>query len=317
MITEASSKKEPIVLEFSPREQLYFQVTNVVDDDLVLNAFRKIDRADFMPESLRESAYQDRAFDVGPGASISQPSLVGIMIEHLGLKGGEKVFELGVGTGLEARWLELIVGEKGEVISAEINEGLCKIAEENLQKAESKRVKIVNQDGARGLPGYGPYDSMIISASFRFIPNELVTQLKEGGTIVAPVGKDPQVLDLVVGKKVNGKLETKVVDKVWFHKVISDVDGAWTEESLKEAIKAKYIFCTQTISFMSPKQRLELWEDIVSHDPNLKEEPLNINTLIDFYYHNIQGDEVFYNLVGKWNNDSPNSDSTPDADVLK
>lgn len=314
----SSEVKEPIVVEFSPREQLYFQVMNVVDDDLVLDALKKLDRADFMPESLKDKAYEDDAFDVGPDASNSKPSLVGVMIEYLELKGGEKVFELGTAKGFEAEWLSLVVGEEGEVISTEINEGLSTEALKTLDSHGVKNVKILNKDGAHGAAEFGPYDAIIISATFRSIPEELLSQLKEGGIIVAPVGKDPFIQDLVQGRKKDGKMTYKVIDSaVWFHKVFSNVSGAWTQELLTKSRELKYAFAAQYVNFITEDQRNEMWTDIGRHYSDFANIPIDNKIMFQVFVNNRKGNDKFYELLETKTDSTPHPDSTPDTDVLK
>lgn len=241
-----------IVLDRKFREQ--------IKDQRVLAAFLGLDRAEFMPEEYKETAYLNRAQDIGENTSISQPSLVAMMVELLELKGGEKVFEIGTATGYEAA----ILASLGcEVYTTDIQGELCVQAISRLDRLGISNVNVFVQDGAQGLPEHAPYDAMIISSALRFLPQELFFQLKDGGIVVAPVGKDPIVQQLVVGIRNGEQGRLKVIDnEVWFHKVISKVDGGWTDDLLQQSIEAKEDFFKNLLSSLSGDEKQALQDKI-------------------------------------------------------
>ncbi len=171
-----------------------------IKDKKVIEAFLTVPREKFVPENLKESAYDDTPLPIGEGQTISQPYIVALMTELLQLKGGEKVLEIGTGSGYQAA----ILSEIGcEVYSVERIPSLAKRAGKILQQL-GYIVKIKIGDGTLGWEEYAPYDGIIVTAAGPKIPQSLLTQLKEGGRIVMPVG-DLFTQDLIRITKVKGK----------------------------------------------------------------------------------------------------------------
>ena len=156
----------------------------------LIDAFETVDRADFVPKNLEREAYIDHALPIGEGQTISQPLTVAFMLELLSPKAGEKVLEIGAGSGWQAALLAHIVGAKGKVITLEHIPKLVEMAKLNVGKyAElTSRVKVVLTDGSRGYKQEAPYDRIVVAASAISIPEAWKEQLKVGGVMVAPVG---------------------------------------------------------------------------------------------------------------------------------
>lgn len=171
-----------------------------IKDKKVIEAFLTVPREKFVPENLKESAYDDTPLPIGEGQTISQPYIVALMTELLQLKGGEKVLEIGTGSGYQAA----VLSEIGcDVYSVERIPSLATRAGKILQQL-GYIVKIKIGDGTLGWEEYAPYDGIIVTAAGPKIPQSLLTQLKEGGRIVMPVG-DLFTQDLIRITKVKGK----------------------------------------------------------------------------------------------------------------
>ncbi len=163
----------------------------------VRKAFESTDRADFVPAENRKHAYDNWPLEIGDGQTISQPLTVAIMTEALDAKEGNKVLEVGSGSGYQAAILAEIVGIKGRVITTEIRPRIFGIATNNLRKY--RNVAVINADGSRGYEKEAPYDRIIVTAAATQIHKELVWQLKDGGRLVIPVNDEM----FVVHKKGN------------------------------------------------------------------------------------------------------------------
>ena len=167
-----------------------------ISDKMVLEAFRKVPRHEFVPEELRQSAYNDYPLPIGENQTISQPYMVALMTEYLKLKGAEKVLEVGTGSGYQAA----ILGEiAGEVYSVERFKGLADKASEVLRELGYKNIHIKVGDGTLGWSEFAPYDGIVVTAGAPTIPESLVRQLKDGGRLVIPIdcGGFSQTLILV------------------------------------------------------------------------------------------------------------------------
>ncbi len=156
----------------------------------VIEAFRKIDRADFVPPEYKEKAYVNAPLPIGEGQTISQPLTVAFMLELLEPKAGEKILDIGAGSGWTTALLAEIVGETGKVTAIERIQKLKETAETNVSKygfMEKGTVKIIQSNGVNGYKDEAPYDKIIAAASAGRIPRAWKSQLKIGGRIVAPV----------------------------------------------------------------------------------------------------------------------------------
>jgi protein-L-isoaspartate(D-aspartate) O-methyltransferase len=158
-----------------------------IGDPRVLNAMRTVPREAFVPEFLRKSAYHDSPLPIGLGQTISQPRVVAFMIEALDLKGGEKVLEIGAGSGYAAAVLGQIAGQ---VYAIERIRELADRARETLGALGYGNVQIRHGDGTRGWPEEAPFDAIAVAAAAREVPEPLKQQLKEGGRVIIPIGRN-------------------------------------------------------------------------------------------------------------------------------
>lgn len=165
-----------------------------VEDPLVLAAMRAVPRELFVPKSARSHAYDDVPLAVGGGQTISQPFIVGYMIAALQLKGGEKVLEIGAGSGYASAVLARIAAD---VYAIERIAELVVAARANLASAGVANVHLRHADGTAGWPAAAPFAAILVSAGAPAIPMTLFGQLAEGGRMVLPIGDDERTQQLV------------------------------------------------------------------------------------------------------------------------
>jgi protein-L-isoaspartate(D-aspartate) O-methyltransferase len=152
-------------------------------------AMEKVPRHLFVPQELQDSSYQDTPLYIGEGQTISAPHMVGIMIENLDLHKGNKVLEIGSGSGYHAAVMAEMVRPTGHIFSVERIETLAMRARANLENAGySELVTVIIEDGSNGLPEHSPYDRISVAAAAPSIPEPLKLQLAEGGKLLVPVG---------------------------------------------------------------------------------------------------------------------------------
>jgi protein-L-isoaspartate(D-aspartate) O-methyltransferase len=167
-----------------------------ITDENVLTAIEKVPRHWFMDSSFLEFAYEDKAFPIAAGQTISQPYTVAFMTELLELKKGDKVLEIGTGSGYQACVLSA-AGAK--VFTIERQKILHEKSKIFLQAIGFGTIKQFYGDGYKGLPTYGPFDKIIVTCGAPFIPESLIAQLKIGGKMVIPVGEgNTQVMQSVI-----------------------------------------------------------------------------------------------------------------------
>ena len=171
-------------------------VSRGVQDERVLAALRKVPRHEFLPEAMRGMAYADNALPIGEGQTISQPYMVALMTELLGLTGKERVLEIGTGSGYQAAILAELC-EK--VYTVERVKGLAEKARFTLDRLGYKNIAIKVYDGTYGWKDMAPFDAVMVTAGSPEIPSPLVEQLAEGGRLVIPVGEryNQQLLKIV------------------------------------------------------------------------------------------------------------------------
>ncbi len=165
-----------------------------IRDKRILAAFRAVPREAFVPEASRALAYEDSPLPIEAGQTISQPYIVAMMIEAAGIGGGDRVIEIGAGSGYAAA----VIGQlAGRVFAIERHSELAKLAGERMERLGFVNVSIQEGDGTIGLPAEAPFDAIIVSASGSHIPDLLLRQLATGGRLVMPVGEPHQVQRLV------------------------------------------------------------------------------------------------------------------------
>jgi protein-L-isoaspartate(D-aspartate) O-methyltransferase len=180
------------------REQLE---AREVRDPRVLDAMRRVPRHLFVPEPLREHAYEDRPQPIGDDQTISQPLMVGLMTELLHLWGDEKVLEIGTGSGYQTAILAELASE---VVSIERIPALAERARSLLEWLGYKNVEIIVADGSEGWPARAPYERILVTAAAPKIPKPLLDQLAPQGRMVIPIGEADMQTLLVVYKDAEG-----------------------------------------------------------------------------------------------------------------
>jgi len=184
-----------------------------VSDQDVLDAMRSVPRHEFVPDDYAGFAYADRPLPIGYGQTISQPYIVAVMTELLKLKRGDRVLEIGTGSGYQAAILAQLTDE---VYSVEIIEELYKRASDDLRRLGFSNVKTKHGDGYYGWEEHAPYDAIIVTAAPDHIPQPLVGQLADGGRMVIPVGPQGSFQTLWLIEKQGEEVLSKSVMGVVF-----------------------------------------------------------------------------------------------------
>jgi len=165
---------------------------------LIIDAFKTIDRARFVPEDQKQFAYANYPLPIGFGQTISQPLTVALMLELLQPQPGEKILDIGSGSGWQTALLAYCVGAEGKVIGIERIPELKKFAEENIASCETIPqgvIKLLEEDGSKGFEEEAPFDKIVAAAAATSIPAAWKEQLKVGGKIVAPINESIYVLE--------------------------------------------------------------------------------------------------------------------------
>ena len=183
-----------------------------IQDKGVLRAMRETPRHLFIPENLRDMAYDDGPLPIGEGQTISQPYIVALMTELLELNGDERILEIGTGSGYQAAVLSPLVKK---VYSIEIVKSLADRAEGKLKELQYHNVSVKWGDGYQGWVEHAPYDAIIVTAAPDQVPQALIDQLKIGSRLVLPVGTYFQKLK-VITKMRDGEIGEKNIISVRF-----------------------------------------------------------------------------------------------------
>ncbi|UCD14361.1 MAG: protein-L-isoaspartate O-methyltransferase [Thermoplasmatales archaeon] len=182
-------------------------IEGYIKSEEVEKAFLKIPREAFVPDSLKMRAYMDTPLEIGYGQTISAPHMVAIMCEALDITEGQKILEIGAGSGYHAAIVAHLVGEKGHVFTIERFENLAKQAQENLRKTDITNATVETGDGSEGLEKNQPYDRIYVTCASPGIPQPLIDQLKDYGKLLIPVGRMYCELKLIEkkGEKIASK----------------------------------------------------------------------------------------------------------------
>lgn len=200
-----------------------------VVDPRVLSAMRTVPRHRFVPPEQREEAYQDTPLPIGFEATISQPYIVAVMSERLGLRGTEKVLEVGTGSGYQTAVLAELAGW---VYSIEIVPDLLERATEVLASLGYRNIRLRQGDGALGWREEAPFEAILVTAAPAEVPSALLDQLAVGGRLVIPIGERRQ--DLFVVEKTEKGLRREKVFEVRFVPLLKDGDRLRGGESPKK-----------------------------------------------------------------------------------
>lgn len=177
-----------------------------ISDERVLQAVYTVPRHIFLDDAFLEHAYKDKAFQIGEGQTISQPFTVAFQSQLLNVQPGEKVLEIGTGSGYQCCVL-LALG--AQVYTIEYNWILHQRAKKTIQKLGYKTPHTFHGDGSKGLPQHAPFDGIIVTAGAPTVPLALIEQLKPGGRLVIPVGDRKSQNMVLVIKESDGKITRK------------------------------------------------------------------------------------------------------------
>jgi protein-L-isoaspartate(D-aspartate) O-methyltransferase len=190
-----------------------------ISDHRVLDAMLRVPRHEFVPESLRAEAYEDHPLPIGDDQTISQPYVVAVMLESLQLKPTDTVLEIGTGSGYVTA---LLAELSAKVFSIERHPALADKARETLAALGYTNVRVLTGDGTRGLPAVAPFDAILVSAAALEVPRALLSQLREGGRMIIPVGSpDTQQLQFI--RMIDGQSVISQGDPVRFVPLIQDL----------------------------------------------------------------------------------------------
>ena len=192
-----------------------------ITDPALVTAMRLTPRHAFVPEPQQHRAYEDNPIQIGFGKTISQPYIVAEMTRLANVKAGDRVLEIGTGSGYQAAVLA-VLGAK--VYTIELHEDLGNYTKEVLKKAGFRHVNMKVGDGYFGWPEAAPFDAILITCATPEIPPPLLLQLKDGGTIVAPIDDEygEQTLDVIT--KVNGRITKKRGEPVRFGPMLGEIE---------------------------------------------------------------------------------------------
>ncbi|MHB8879096.1 MAG: protein-L-isoaspartate(D-aspartate) O-methyltransferase [Myxococcaceae bacterium] len=184
-----------------------------IRDPRVLSALREVPRHLFVPPELSWQAYEDAPLPIGEGQTISQPYVVALMAQALGLSPGDRVLEVGTGSGYGAAVLSRLAAE---VFTIERHEALARTAAERLGRVGYANVSVLHGDGSRGWPAHAPYQGIAVTAAGPRIPEPLLWQLAPGGRLVMPVGKEDAQQLIRVTRDPSGAFRTEDLGAVRF-----------------------------------------------------------------------------------------------------
>lgn len=191
-----------------------------ITDPRILDAFRAVPREAFVSDDYAHLAYGDHPLPIEAGQTISQPYIVALMVDAAGIAPGDKVLEVGAGSGYAAAVISRIAAK---VVAIERQHDLVEVARERLQRLGRDNVEIVEGDGTRGWPSEAPYEAILAAASGSHVPQPLIDQLAPGGRLVMPLGGPGWVQELVkVTKRDDGTLERENLGGVRFVPLIGE-----------------------------------------------------------------------------------------------
>lgn len=195
--------------------------TRDIDSEIVLKAMKSVPRHNFVPEKYRNEAYADHPLPIGHGQTISQPYIVALMTQELGVKKGDRVLEIGTGSGYQAAVLAELTDE---VYSIEIIPELAESASKTLKENCYFSVKVKQGDGYFGWEEHAPFDKIIITAAATHIPRPLIDQLKDNGQLIVPLGSTLYHQTLTLISKDNNELKSEYITSVRFVPMTGEIE---------------------------------------------------------------------------------------------
>lgn len=184
-----------------------------VTHQATIEAMKKVKRHELVPDNQKHFAYRDSPLPIGHGQTISQPYIVAYMTEIIQPKKGQKVLEIGTGSGYQAAVLAEIVDE---VYTIEIVEPLGIRAKNDLERLNYDNIHIKIGDGYHGWEEHAPFDAIVVTAGAEYIPPPLIKQLKDGGRMIIPVGSEFRTQQLVLVEKIDGETRSRNLMPVRF-----------------------------------------------------------------------------------------------------
>lgn len=172
----------------------------------IAKAMENVPRHLFVPQNMQKYAYEDCPLEIGVGQTISAPHMVGIMVENLDIREGQKILEVGTGLGYHSAVISSILGESGHVYTVERHSELAEKAMKKLKNYQN--ITVIVSDGSKGLKEYAPYDRIFATCAAPGIPEPLIEQLKENGKLLIPVG-ERFMQDLILLEKKNNKISKR------------------------------------------------------------------------------------------------------------
>ena len=204
------------------REQMVLRQIRArgIRDPLILDAFRQVPREPFVPGEQAHLAYEDHPVPIEAGQTVSQPYIVALMIEAAEIRPGDRVLEVGSGSGYAAAVISRIAAE---VIGIERQHDLFAAASDRLARMSYDNVRIFEGDGSLGSPDRAPFDAILVAASGSHVPRPLIEQLTDGGRLVMPLGDPREVQELVkITKCADGTTRKKSLGDVRFVPLIGE-----------------------------------------------------------------------------------------------
>jgi len=225
VLAACSDAKQPQTGDLSAQRETMVETqiaARGITDPATLEAMRTVPRHEFLPMRLRDEAYMDYPLPIGHGQTISQPFIVAFMTEAIRPQPGEKILEIGAGSGYQAA----ILAQMGaDVYTVEIVEPLAEMARQTLERLGYKNAHVLHGDGYRGWPEHAPFDAIIVTCAPDKIPPDLVAQLKDGGRMIVPVGGGMEQ-ELVLLRKKGDKVEKQSVLPVRFVPMTGEAQSA-------------------------------------------------------------------------------------------
>ena len=195
--------------QVDPKRELFRKLLQNIPSETVIRAMEQVPRELFVPQDSRHMAYLDLPLSIGEGQTISQPYVVAMMTEAMELSGGDRVLEIGTGSGYQTAILSALT-PRGRVVSMERVPALMQQARQRLQELGYRNVEVQQAGSSLGCPSKGPYDAIIVTAAAPRLPESLLSQLADGGRLVIPVGTLSQQ-ELVQARRTDEGLSLRVL----------------------------------------------------------------------------------------------------------